>query len=200
MLARQIERVVRAKTVDLLVLAVANRPADEPILDLADSMGVPYWQGDPNDVFERMYQCAKFHKADHVVRLTHDCPLIDPGIIDDVVNLHLDDNADYTSNVEPCTFPDGLDVEVYKVSAIEECRTLLRQTHEHVTTLLRHWPRWKLASVMHTPNLSHIRWTVDYPKDLEKVAAIYAALYDGKPDFTWLDVLNWEAKHGRRFA
>jgi spore coat polysaccharide biosynthesis protein SpsF len=195
MLARQIERVRRAKLIDWLVVATSNQPDDAPICMGAPQWGADVWPGDLHNVFDRLYRCAVTYGAAHVVRLTGDCPLADPGIIDEAIALHLDGH-DYTSNVMPCTYPDGLDVEVFTFAALEQAAALLRDTREHVTTLFRRWPRWKIARMEHTPNLSHLRWTVDYPADLEKVRRVYAALYDSKPDFSWLDVLEWEGKHG----
>ena len=200
MLARQIERVKRAYSLDEVVVVTSTNIEDDEICEVAALAGADFYRGPLADVQARILGAAAAWKADHVVRLTGDCPLADPAIIDEVVDMHLEQDADYTCNVEPLSYPDGLDVEVMRVSALQEATTLARYSHEHVTTLLRHWPRWKKAAVVHTPDLSHIRWTVDYPKDLEKVRAIYDALYDKDREFSWLDVLNWEAKHGRLYT
>ena len=200
MLARQIERVKRAYSLDEVVVVTSTNIEDDEICEVAACAAAHFWRGPLADVQARILGAAAAWKADHVVRLTGDCPLADPAIIDEVVDMHLQQDADYTCNVEPLSYPDGLDVEVMRVSALQEATKLARESHEHVTTMLRHWPRWKKASVVHTPDLSHIRWTVDYPKDLEKVRAIYDALYDKDREFSWLDVLNWEAKHGRLYT
>lgn len=200
MLARQIERVLRCGLIDKLVVVTSTNVEDDEICEVATLAGADFWRGPLADVQMRILGAAEFYKADHVVRLTGDCPLADPNIIDDCIHLHLEDNADYTSNVEPLCYPDGLDVEVIRVSALREAAELAKASHEHVTTLLRHWPRWKKSSLTCHPDMSKIRWTVDYPKDLEKVRAIYAALYDKNREFGWADILNWEAKHGKVYA
>ena len=197
MLARQIERVRRARLIDHLVVATSNQPDDAPICMAAPRWGADVWPGSLHDVFDRIYKCAKRYDADHIVRLTGDCPLADPGVIDEVIQLHLDSKADYTSNVEPLSYPDGLDAEVFTLSAIERAAEAMRHTREHVTTLFRQQmaPRFWTASLEHKPSLAHLRWTVDTPEDLDKVRCIYAALYDKNPEFSWLDVLQWEAEH-----
>lgn len=197
MLARQIERVLRCGTIDRLCVVTSTNTEDDEICEVAALAGAEFWRGPLADVQARILGAAEFFKADHVVRLTGDCPLTDPGIIDDVVTMHLQDSNDYTSNVEPLCFPDGLDTEVIRVSALAEAAKIARESHEHVTTMLRHWPRWKRGSFTCEPNLAHLRWTVDYPADLEKVRAIYAALYDRNREFDWHDILAWEGKHGK---
>lgn len=196
MLARQIERVKRCELVDRVVVATSLDAADIAVWGVALNEQVRCYQGSLLDVFDRLYTCAKHYRADHVVRLTGDCPLADPGIIDSVIAMHLEQGNDYTSNVNPCTFPDGLDCEVFTFDALRLTYEALQSAREHVTTLFRKPLRWKIGRLQHTPNLAHLRWTVDYPADLEKVRRVYAALYDSKPDFTWLDVLEWEERHG----
>ena len=196
MLARQIERVLRCGNIDKLVVVTSTNVEDDEICEVAALAGADFWRGPLADVQARILGAADAHAADHVVRLTGDCPLTDPQVIDDTIALHLDNGADYTSNVEPPTFPDGLDVEVIRVSALREATNIAKQSHEHVTTMLRWWPRWRRTNLTNHVDLSHLRWTVDYPKDLEKVRAIYDALYDRKRDFNWHDILAWEAKHG----
>ena len=197
MLARQIERVRRCELIDRLVLATSHKVEDEGVHRIAHTEGIECWPGDLHNVFDRLYRCAADYRADHVVRLTGDCPLADPGIIDETIALHLDGQLDYTSNVEPCTYPDGLDCEVFTFAALQAAHKAMCEAREHVTTLFRKPLRWKVGSLQHTPNLAHLRWTVDYPQDLEKVRRVYAALYDANPAFSWLDVLEWEEKHGR---
>ena len=196
MLARQIERVLRAYSLDKVVVVTSTNIEDDEICEVATLARADFWRGPLADVQARILGACQQYGADHVVRLTGDCPLADPDVIDDVVSLHLSEGADYTSNVEPLCYPDGLDAEVIRVSALAEAAKIARESHEHVTTMLRHWPKWKRSSLKHEPSLAHLRWTVDYPADLEKVRAIYADLYDRKPDFGWLDILAWEARNG----
>lgn len=196
MLARQIERVLRCALIDKLVVATSSAPNDDAVESVAHDAGVDCYRGPLGDVFERMYRCAEFYGADHVVRLTGDCPLSDPVVIDGVIAMHLDDKMDYTSNVEPYTFPDGLDVEVFTFAAMKKIHDELGRAQEHVTTLFRADLRFKRGRYVNQIDQSRYRWTVDYPADLEKVNHIFADLYDSNPEFGWLDILAWEARHG----
>ena len=197
MLARQIERVLRCALIDKLVVATSSAPNDDAVEDIAHEAGVACYRGSLGGVFDRLYRCAEFYNADHVVRLTGDCPLTDPIIIDDVISTHVSGGMDYTSNVEPCTFPDGLDVEVFTFAAMQRCHEALSMAQEHVTTLFRRAMQFKIGRFRNAVDYSKYRWTVDYPSDLERVRRIYADLYDDKPDFGWLDIMAWEARHGR---
>lgn len=192
MLARQVERVLRATTLDKLVIATSTDPSDDALTTVCDSAGVAYFRGSLHDVLDRFHGAALAYGADHVVRLTGDCPLADPDVIDDVVRLHLAGAYDYTSNVYPPTFPDGIDVEVMTVGALETAwreadRTALR---EHVTLLFHEAPeRFRVGNLLHDPDLSALRWTVDEPEDFALVTAVYEDLYSRTPAFSLDDVL-----------
>ena len=198
MLARQIERVQRSERIDKVVVATSYGHDDDEIVLLAARAEVDWWRGPLDNVFDRLYRCAENYGAEHVVRLTGDCPLIDPGVIDEVIDYHLAGRVDYTSNVEPLCFPDGLDCEIFTFDALRRAHEAVAAMREHVTTLFRQSaaPSFTTASVALEPNLAHLRWTVDTPADLEKVRRIYADLYDDNPAFTWHDIREWEEKHG----
>lgn len=193
MLARQIERVTRAREFAELVIATSDRPEDDPIAELAGRLGVGCFRGALDDVLDRVYRAARQWHAEHVVRLTADCPLADPHVIDRVIRLHLDDGLDYTANIFPPTWPDGLDVEVVRFRCLEEAwrEARLPSEREHVTYYLQTRPeRYRRANVEGERNVSHLRLTVDEPKDLELVRRIYGALYPADPAFTTADVLT----------
>jgi spore coat polysaccharide biosynthesis protein SpsF (cytidylyltransferase family) len=194
MLARQIERVRRSATLDDLVVATSTDAGDGPLAELCERLGTACFRGSLDDVLDRFLGAAREFGADHIVRLTGDCPLADAGVIDDVVRLHLEGGFDYTSNVAPPTFPDGLDMEIVTMAALEAVgeEANRRALREHVTLMLREQTeRFVLGNLVHEPDLSAMRWTVDEPEDLEFVRAIYAALYPHNPEFTWLDVLGY---------
>lgn len=192
MLGRQLERVLRAKALDKLVVATSTDSSDDPLTALCETVGVDCVRGSLNDVLARFALAARRYGAGHVVRLTGDCPLVDPGVVDDVVRLHLAGGYDYTSNVCPPTFPDGLDTEVMTAAVLEAAlheadRASLR---EHVTLLFREAPeRFCVGNLVHEPDLSALRWTVDEPEDFAFVSAVFEELYPGKPDFQMSDVL-----------
>ncbi|MGH6661892.1 MAG: cytidylyltransferase domain-containing protein [Rhodospirillales bacterium] len=193
MLALQIERLGRARTADKLAVATSNQADDDAIAALCRRTVVACFRGALDDVLDRFYRCALTHKADHVVRLTGDCPLADPDIVDRVVRFHLKGGYDYTSNVAPPTWPDGLDVEVMKFSCLAEAHAeaQLSSEREHVTPFVRNRPeRYWLGNVEREPDLSGHRLTVDEPEDFEKIRLIYERLYPGNPAFTFDDVMT----------
>ena len=193
MLALQVERVLRAGEIDELVLATTVDPADDPIEQLAGESGVGCFRGSVEDVLDRFYQAALSLSPEHVVRLTGDCPLIDPVVIDLTVARHLQVGVDYTSNTLDPTYPDGLDVEVFRFEALAEAWRDARKTseREHVTPFLYNHPeRFQTESVRQDRDLSEMRWTVDQPEDLAFVRAVYEDLYPANAAFSTDDILS----------
>ena len=119
MLLRQIERVRRSNLINNIVVATSLDSSDDALVYLLKSRGINCYRGDLNNVLKRFYDTALCYKTEHIVRITGDCPLIDYEVIDKVISLHLRSNSNYTSNTNPPTFPDGLDVEVFNFYAIE---------------------------------------------------------------------------------
>ena len=192
MLERQIERIRRARRLDRLVVATSDHAEDDPIEALCTTLGVACFRGSLEDVLDRFYRAAAPHHPDHVVRLTGDCPLCDPEIIDRVVAHHLEGGYDYSCNVLEPTFPDGLDVEVMTLASLEAAwrESALPSQREHVTAFIQTQPaRFRLGDVRNDADLSALRWTVDEPADFDLVERIYAALLPTKPDFGTRDIL-----------
>lgn len=192
MLYRQIERIQGAKLIDRLIVATSRDAADDQLAEMCREKGIDCFRGDLNDVLDRFYQAAVSDAPDHVVRLTGDCPLTDPELIDSIIRFHLEGGYDYSSNTIQPTFPDGLDVEVCRFSAL--CRawqeTTLPSQREHVTPFIHQQPeRFRLGSFVDDWDRSWLRWTVDEPDDFELVAKIYGALYPRNPRFTTADVM-----------
>ena len=179
MLQRVVERAQRARGVDAVVIATSDRPTDDPVAALGASLGVPVVRGSEHDVLSRYCEAATRSSAARVVRITADCPLLDPAVVALVIAAFAATPCDYASNLEPPTFPDGLDVEVMSREALDRAGrdATLRSEREHVTLHIRNHPeRYRMQSVRRTPDLSHLRWTVDEPADLEFARAVYAAL------------------------
>ncbi|MCS6944461.1 MAG: glycosyltransferase family protein [Sutterellaceae bacterium] len=192
MIARQIERLRRARMLEALVLATSTDSSDDPLARWAQAAGVPVYRGSLDDVLDRFVCAARPYAPAHVVRLTGDCPLADPAVIDLVVTRHLQGGADYTSNTLEPTWPDGLDVEVMTMAALEAAarESTAQYQREHVTQFIIRQPeRFRLQNVRADNDLSGLRWTVDEPADFELVEAIYAALYPSKPAFGTADIL-----------
>jgi spore coat polysaccharide biosynthesis protein SpsF len=197
MLARVVERTRRSRTIDRVIVATTVESEDEPIVELCRSRGWTVSRGSRDDVLDRYYQAAVVDGADLIVRITSDCPLIDPGIIDTVVK-RLDGTLDYASNINARrTFPRGLDVEVFTFAALSAA---WREDHEatgreHVTPFLyRHPERFRIALVeSDRPETANHRWSVDTLEDYELLGRIYAHFQHA--DFSWLDVLDLLDEH-----
>jgi len=193
MLALQIERVLRANKIDQLIIATSNDPSDDELETLCREVNVPCYRGSLNDVLDRFYQTTQTFKPEHVVRITGDCPLIDPEVIDDVIAFYLNGDYDYASNAVEPTFPDGLDVEIFRFSILEEAwkEAALPSQREHVTPFIHQQPdRYRVGHYKNTEDLSHLRWTVDEPEDFDLINKIYEELYPFKPNFRMVDILN----------
>lgn len=193
MLQHQIERVSRSKLVDQLVVATSVESSDDELVGLLEHLGVHVYRGSLDDVLDRFYQAALELKPSHVVRLTGDCPLIDPVVIDDVIAYHIETGADYTSNVYPPSFPDGLDVEIMTLSTLENAwkAASLASDKEHVTSYIRNKKSvFSVRNLENKKDLSALRWTVDELNDFDFVSEIYAHLYRDNPEFNMMDILN----------
>jgi len=193
MLARQIERLRRATAIDQLIVATSAASTDDPIAEQCAQMGVACYRGSLDDVLDRFAQAARPHSPQHVVRLTADCPLTDPQLIDALIAHHIATAADYTTNANPPSFPDGLDAEVmrYAVLHIAWREARRKSEREHVTLYIASHPeRFVIETLQSETDLSALRWTVDEADDLRLVERIYAALYPHNPAFTTEDILR----------
>lgn len=194
MLQCQLERLSRVKSFDKLVVVTSVETIDNVLQRFCDSMSVPCFRGSLDDVLDRFYKAALAYAPDHVVRLTGDCPLIDPELIDRVIDFHLAGGYDYSSNCLEPTFPDGLDVEIVRFGALERAwhEAVLPSQREHVTLFINKQPDlFRVGTLKATENFSHLRWTVDNPADLEFVRHVYEGLYPANPCFTTADILGF---------
>ena len=191
LLVHVVRRVARASRVDAVVVATTTMAGDDAIVELGSEAGWLLSRGSEMDLLERYLEAARAYGAERVVRITSDCPLIDPQVIDEVVAALDAADADYASNtLEPRTFPRGLDVEAMTMDALETAGRDDRDpaSREHATPYLyRHPERFRLAAVRLSEDLSGHRWTVDTPEDYELVRRIYDRL--GRDDFGWREAL-----------
>lgn len=194
MLSRVIQRLRRARTPYTLVIATTDLERDAPIIVLANRLGVAPILGPEEDVLARYCKASRETQADIVVRVTADCPLIDPEVVDHCVTTYLTANTfDYVSNTLRRTYPRGLDVEVFARSALERAaaEATAASDREHVTPFIwKHPEEFRLGHVQSSRDVSHLRWTVDTSKDLEMVRAVYSELEPVDPEFGWNDVLE----------
>jgi len=179
-LTHVIDRVAACRSVDRVIVATTLCRKDLPVVRLCAAKGVSVFCGSENDVLDRYYQVARLLKPRHVVRITADCPMLDPEVIDLVVASHLAGRADYTSNTLTPSYPDGEDVEVMRSEALERawCSARWSSEREHVTAYLRKHPRaFRLQGLTSGRDLSSCRWTLDEPEDLRFLTAVFAALH-----------------------
>jgi len=182
------ERVSRAQTVDQIVVATSTGGTDDPIDSFCRNLNIECFRGSEHDVLSRFYEAACLYHAEVIVRITADCPLIDPGVIDKVVRAFFESNVDYAANVLHYTYPDGLDTEVFSFVALERVvRTAIKPAErEHVTSLFRFGSMFRTLNVEseHDHTYSKLRFTVDDIDDLARVRGIYRELgKDGAFDY-----------------
>jgi spore coat polysaccharide biosynthesis protein SpsF len=193
MVLRQIERLRRSTEIDELVVATSTESSDDELVDVLELAGVTVRRGPLDDVAGRFALVIKEFQPDAVVRLTADCPLADPDVIDGLIASHIASGADYSSNTLEPKFPHGLDAEVFNPVAFERLRSteMSSKETEHVTLgLYSRAGEFTLNSFTQELNVRHLRWTVDNPEDLDFVREIYDRLYDANPDFTQQDILD----------
>lgn len=195
LLEYQIERVKRAKYINEIVVATTLSKIDEPIIKLCKKLSVSYYRGSERNVLSRYYKAAKEHNADIIVRITGDCPIIDPCIIDKVI-MHFVSNSnkyDFVSNVIVRSYPRGMDTEVFTFGLLNAA--FLEATSvfdlEHVTPFFYRNPtRFRLANVSYKQKKGQYRLTVDTIEDFILVKKIVEALYPNNPNFTLEDTLE----------
>lgn len=193
-----IERVQNAKLLDKIVLATTIRAIDTPLVDLVQAQGIPVYRGECDDVLDRYFQAATQYHAQVIVRITGDCPLIDPHVIDTVVQVFLQHHYEYVTNTLQPTYPDGLDVEVFSYETLTKAwkEAALASEREHVTAYIRNHPeKFTQYDVKNPVDLSKLRWTVDHQEDLEFVREIFKKLYTKEKIFYMEDILTLLEEH-----
>ena len=191
MISLLLERLARAREVDAIVVATSDTPSDDILAEHIAELGIACHRGSLDDVLDRFHGAAVASGADIVLRITADCPLIDPGLVDRCVQRFKVSGADYLSNAAPPTFPDGLDTEVFTARALAEAAREATDPfdREHVTPYLRNNIKYAQAAVSHEVDLSARRWTVDEVADLTVVRQVFEHFHPNT-DFEFADVLN----------
>jgi spore coat polysaccharide biosynthesis protein SpsF len=198
LLCRMIERLKMIAHQAQIVIATSCEKEDDIIEAESAAMGVPCFRGSLNNLLDRHYQTAKKYNADIVLKIPSDCPLIDPRIIDQVLNFYFDHPGEYdfVSNLHPATFPDGNDVEIMTSACLEKTwQEATRQLElEHTTPYIWENPeKFRIGNVLYNTgkdySMSH-RFTIDYQEDYEFIKAVFEELYPVKPDFSCEDILN----------
>lgn len=193
MILQQIERLNDSQKIDKLVVATSVDPSDDELVYVLKEAGIEVRRGSLNDVADRFANVVEEFQPETIVRLTADCPLTDPRIIDQVISAHISSNADYSSNTLKPTFPDGLDVECISLNAFNRLLSLdlTRPEKEHVTLAIYSNPhKFELNSVVQTTDFSNLRWTVDVQEDLDFARLVYGQLYDENKHFGQSEILD----------
>ncbi len=179
-LAHVIQRCKRVTRAAQITVATTLEPEADAIMAIAKANGAGAIQGPMDDVLGRYHLAAQGLDAQHIVRITSDCPLIDPGVIDELIALYFEKSADYANNLEPRTYPHGLDCEIFSRALLDQAHGAATEPRmrEHVTPWMREAPGIARAHLSQSDkNLAGSRWTLDYPADL----TFFRALFDAYP-------------------
>lgn len=198
MLAYQLERLRRVKQADEIVLATTTHPRDDVLEAFSQREKLACYRGSEEDVLDRFLQAARAHQAAVIVRITADCPCIDPATIDRAIETFLAGDYDYLANLPHCNFPRGTDVEVFSMASFEKVAqgAKLPEEREHVTPYYyRHPELFKLGRVVHPVDLSRYRWTVDTPEDFQLMTLVFQFLYPKNPQFSLDDLAKAFQEH-----
>jgi glutamate-1-semialdehyde 2,1-aminomutase len=200
LIALLLERLAKSRRIDQIVLATSNDPRNDALVKCVRDLGYTVYQGSEDDVLDRIYQAAMEVAAEVVVRITGDCPLIDPVLVDAVIGRYLESGADYVCNTSPPTYPDGLDTEVfaYRVLKCAWIQAKSAYEREHVTPFMRESKQFVCVNYANSIDASAERWTVDEPEDFDLVTKIFESFYPRR-DFSWIEALALGADHQEWF-
>jgi len=195
LLEYQLERLGRVRSADEVVVATTVNEADHPIAELCEQLRVSFFRGSEEDVLSRYYHAARLYEADVVVRVTSDCPLIDPAVVDHIISTHLTnpDLYDFVSNTLVRTYPRGMDVEVFPFRVLQEAclESVIQGEREEVSPFIHQRPeRYRLLNITYASDQSHNRWTVDTPADFDLISRIIEELYPVNSSFSLEDILQ----------
>jgi glutamate-1-semialdehyde 2,1-aminomutase/spore coat polysaccharide biosynthesis protein SpsF len=195
MLGHVVDRATLIRGVDEVIVATTENPADDAIVHFATGKGLQVHRGSEDDVLDRFYKTTKCFNISVIIRVTPDCPLLDPKVSGCILDrfLQANGNLDYVCNTEPRTFPDGLDTEVFSIDALERAwhEARLPSEREHVTPYMWKNPdKFRIANICYKRDLSAMRWTVDEPSDLEFVRAIFARVGMKNRSFAMEEILE----------
>ena len=193
MIIQQLERIRCSRNIDELVVLTSDDHSDDPLVDVLRTYGYEYIRGSLNDVYSRYVTAVDLYSPETVVRLTGDCPLIDPEVIDQVIDVFKKKSVDYASNTLNPTFPDGLDTEVFSANTLLALGSfdLTQKELEHVTYGICSRPEvFNLYSVEQSPDTSNLRWTVDLAEDYQFVCKVFDELFSVNQKFRQSDIIG----------
>lgn len=194
-------RLSASTEIDRIVLATSTDNRNKPLVEHVRKMGYCYEQGSENDVLDRYVMAAKAHGADVVVRITGDCPLVDPELVDECIRGFKTSGAEYFSNTIPPTYPDGLDIEVCSLASLERANRESSKLfdHEHVTPYIKESGLFKTGSLLCNEDYSAFRWTVDEAEDFTVIEKVFNHFFP-RIDFSWREVLDLQIRNPEMFS
>ena len=195
LLEHLVDRLKRVKCADQIVIATTVNETEDIIVDLCKKLDISYFRGSEEDVLGRYYETAVEYGGDVIIRITSDCPVIDPDVVDYLIDFYMKNlkKYDYVTNTLKRTYPRGMDVEIFSFSILKEAyeRAKREEEREHVTTFIRNRStQYRLHNIKHSSDFSHYRLTVDTSEDLELIRRIFESLYVENPEFTMKDILS----------
>ena len=194
-------RLAQSKKIDKIILATTENIENDLLVNLVEGLGYEVFRGSETDVLDRYYHAAKKHRPETVVRITGDCPIIDPELVDKIISIHGQENADYVSNTNPPSYPDGLDTEVFSFEALKIAHKHATEPfdREHVTPFIKANHQFSRKNLTNKIDLSNERWTVDDPEDFLVIENIIKH-FTPNLDFSWKEVLELRQSNPEYFT
>ena len=203
-IAVMVERLKRVRSADGTILVTGPAARNKALIAEAQKLGIPYFSGSEENLLDRYYKAIEKFKPDAIIRVTADCPLIDPSLIEDGLAMFKRGKYDLLTNARTHSFPHGLDYEIFSVTALRQLwrkrrseftsERVFQKTFINPTAGIPNLPKARVKDIAHTPNLGHMRWTLDYPADYILIKKIFHGLRS-TPNFNWRDVLRFMKKH-----
>ncbi len=198
MLWHIIDRLKHSKKIERIIMATTVKEDDKVIVKLAEEIGIDIFCGSSEDVLDRYYQSASIFNVEHIIRITADCPLIDPSVIDEIVDYYQSRDDDYVSNTINPSYPDGLDTEIFSFKALERAWAEAEKPseREHVTPYIYNHPEFfKIYNYANDVDRSHMRWVLDEAADYKFIAEVYRRLYKEGGIFFMRDIMDLLSKY-----
>jgi len=195
-----LHRLSKSQQINKIILATSKDPRNQPLIDHVKTLGYSVYQGSENDVLDRYYQAAREAQATEIVRITGDCPLISPDLVDQVIKLFHSEKTDYASNINPPTYPDGLDISVCTFKALETAwsQAVTDFDREHVMPFIINSDEFHMVNLSNSKDFSKERWTIDEPEDLNVIKCVFD-YFAPRIDFSWQEVMQLRNSHPEIF-
>jgi len=201
MIEHIIKRLSASRSIDMVCVATTKNPKDNKLVNYLKSRGIPYLRGSELDIIGRLHEVVAKYNADTLVRVWGDCPLVDPFVIDDMLEKYLQEKADFATNSEPFTYPFGMNVEVYGRSTLEDMFNKAQDPFykEFPVEYVKSNTRFKMVNLEYPKDASHISLTVDYPQDAELVSEVIKDLSEESEIPRVGEVIKYYEKNKKKF-